>query len=118
MVIPPRASASDSRFSLRAYRNVGHYGRPVYAILRDGVIVGELLFDGGRPKNAGGPAWVATLFQENGCHVVYYGNRRDYGGALMQLKSDAYHLSRVAVRTEHLVLKRPLTYKDGVLLNE
>jgi hypothetical protein len=52
-----------------------------FAILKDGEIVGELKFDRGRWKSAGGPAWKGTLFKtslhgrtdSSGCAgVVYY----------------------------------------------
>ena len=109
---------TPAQFALRAYKQVGYYGKPVYAILRNSDIIGELLFDGGRPKNAGGPAWVATLFQTNGCHVNYYGKRGDYAPALELLKSDRFHLATAAENRTEFALKRSLTYKDGELLNE
>jgi hypothetical protein len=45
-----------------------------FAIKKDGVVVGELKF-ASRPKNAGGPAWRGTKFNDPkhyGMNVVYF----------------------------------------------
>lgn len=110
-------ATQQDQFSIAAYKGVGHYGQAVYAIRRNGALIGELLFDGGRYKNAGGPAWVATLFQTNGCHAVFHGTRRDYQPALDALKASRYHLQHAAENRPEFALKRPLTYRDGQLLN-
>lgn len=105
-------------FSIAAFKNTTHYGQPVYAVLRDGKLIGELLYDGGRWKNAGGPAWMVRVFQANGCHAVMYGNRTDKMSALQRVKDPDNYYVRTAVEDRYdLALKLSSVYRDGVLLN-
>jgi len=53
-------------FTIGRVRSPGAGGLPeryqTSAVLRDGVRIGELKFDAGRWKSAGGPAWRGALF--------------------------------------------------------
>ena len=69
-------------FTIAKVKNEALNGLPetfqVFVIKKDGREIGELKYDRGRWKSAGGPAWKGTLFSNDvGGNPTYYAKNKN-----------------------------------------
>lgn len=79
---------------LNGFADLGNERFHTFAIKKNDKVVGELKF-ASRPKNAGGPAWKAKLFNAGDCDmdVCFYDKNKNK--VLDWIKTDGYkHIKR------------------------